>query len=106
MLRIGPIYLLSGLSASLASAIFLPTIYGVGASGAIYGLIGALFGDVALHYRTTPKLKKYLFCITLSSLVGLVVGLYPLVCFVDYDGKLDEDILQLMRTRTGMISDD
>jgi len=50
-LRIFCIYFLSGLFGVLMSAIFLPGILGVGASGAIYGLVGALFGDFYHNYE-------------------------------------------------------
>jgi len=39
------IYLPSGIAGQLASAIFLPNSVSVGASGAIFGLVGAQWAD-------------------------------------------------------------
>jgi len=79
-IRISLIYFLSGLFGVLMSAIFLPLIMGVGASGAIYGLVGALFGDF-YHNHQYIKDGKYCYLTQLiaSSLIGLAIGLFPLL---------------------------
>lgn len=41
-LRFAALYILSGLAGSVASLIFYPDTFGIGASGAIFGLIGAM----------------------------------------------------------------
>jgi len=51
-IRFGLTYLLSGLAASVASAVLPPHVLSVGASGAIFGIIGALI----LAIRRAPQL--------------------------------------------------
>jgi rhomboid protease GluP len=60
------IYLLSGISGSLASYLFNPTP-SIGASGAIFGLIGALFA-VAIVYKQ-PGLLSQLFIILVINFI-------------------------------------
>src|ERR1700688_4089983 len=49
------VYFLSGLSASLASVIWNPVILSVGASGAIFGIAGALIASFYLGEFSLPK---------------------------------------------------
>ena len=44
------IFLVSGVGGNLASAIFLPTSIGVGASGSIMGMLGAWLVDLIMHW--------------------------------------------------------
>merc|ERR1740121_437589 len=78
-LRVGAIYLLSGLFGALASAIFAPTTLSVGASGAIFGLIGACLGDILLNWDLYPKPCLALLWLTLISLFQLLLGTMPLL---------------------------
>jgi rhomboid protease GluP len=48
-------YLLSGLAGSVASLAFHPASVSVGASGAIFGLFGALLGFLARSRRRLPR---------------------------------------------------
>lgn len=57
-LRIGPIYVISGILGNVTSAVFLPTLLSVGASSALYGLFGALFGDYLHNHRTMDPESK------------------------------------------------
>ena len=45
------LYLLSGLMGNIVSSIFLPTSVTVGASGAVFGLFGAMWGDFCQNYN-------------------------------------------------------
>jgi len=49
------VYLISGLSASLASLIWNPVILSVGASGAIFGIAGALIASFYLGEFSMPR---------------------------------------------------
>eukprot|EP01006_Ploeotia_vitrea_P057564 TRINITY_DN68190_c3_g2_i1.p2 TRINITY_DN68190_c3_g2~~TRINITY_DN68190_c3_g2_i1.p2 ORF type:complete len:395 (+),score=184.44 TRINITY_DN68190_c3_g2_i1:116-1300(+) len=78
--RVGTIYILSGIYGNVASAIFLPEIPTVGASGALYGLIGALFGDFLHNYKSMTEGRcAYFTQLVISSIVGLVIGLFPFI---------------------------
>jgi len=78
--RIGAIYFLSGLFGILMSAIFLPEIPGVGASGAICGLLGAKFGDFFHYHKYLQEGKwKYFVSLVLSTVIALAIGLFPLL---------------------------
>jgi len=78
--RIGAIYFLSGLFGVLMSSIFLPEIPGVGASGAICGLLGAKFGDFFHYHKYLQEGKwKYLLSLVFSTLISLAIGLFPLL---------------------------
>ena len=48
------LYLVSGLAGSIASVYFHPFAVGVGASGAVFGLYGALFAYLALQRASLP----------------------------------------------------
>ncbi|MGH7997776.1 MAG: rhomboid family intramembrane serine protease [Opitutaceae bacterium] len=48
-------YMLSGLVGSLAGAALHPAVVSIGASGAIFGLYGLLFGFLARHHHTIPR---------------------------------------------------
>ena len=48
--RTATLYRVSGLSGSIASAVLLPGVLSVGASGAMFGLLGAYWADVLLNY--------------------------------------------------------
>ena len=48
------LYLVSGLCGSVASLLWNPTIAGVGASGAIFGLFGAMLGLLVRHQGSIP----------------------------------------------------
>jgi membrane associated rhomboid family serine protease len=75
---IASIYLVSGLTGNLASAIFLPTSITVGASGAIYGLMGAFWADY-LQNIESYKGRRCQTLITLIVICGgsLVIGMMP-----------------------------
>jgi len=74
------IYFSSGVSGVLASCVFNPTILGVGASGALYGLLGGLFGDFIQNYKIIANGKWCYFSSLVFSLVfGLLIGLLPII---------------------------
>jgi membrane associated rhomboid family serine protease len=77
--RVAVIYLLAGISGNILSSIFVPQLVGVGASGALYGLIGALYGDFFQNHKTIQNKWCYLFSLVLSTVVGLGIGLLPLI---------------------------
>lgn len=48
------LYVIAGLGSSLASAWWNPLVVGVGASGAIFGVIGGLLAFLVLHHEAIP----------------------------------------------------
>eukprot|EP00808_Paulinella_micropora_P017218 g51461.t1 len=77
--RVGAVFILSGIFGNILSAIFLPVTIGVGASGAIFGVLGGLLGDYMHNheYIKQDEKYKYLASLILSSLLGLALGLIP-----------------------------
>lgn len=80
--RICIIYFVSGVSGVLGSSLFLPQIIGVGASGALYGLLGSLFADFCQNYKMFKENGGhylYLCSLTINTALGLGCGILPLV---------------------------
>jgi rhomboid protease GluP len=75
------VYVLAGLAGSLASALVHPDTVSVGASAAIFGLYGALFGYLVRYHHTVPRplvlrLRKSGGVFVLANLAfGLVPGI-------------------------------
>ncbi len=78
-LRIALLYTTSGVSGIVASSIFVPHVVGVGASGALYGLIGCLFADFAHNHKLIENKWSYFIKLVLSTAFGIALGLLPLV---------------------------
>lgn len=78
--KVAAIYLISGFSGVMCSTLFVKDTISVGASGAIYGLIGALFGDFMQNHKIITEGKwKYLLNLVISTVIGLAFGLMPIV---------------------------
>jgi membrane associated rhomboid family serine protease len=74
------VYLVSGFSGQVASSVFNPRLIGVGASGAIYGFLGLLFGDFVQNHQTIVEEKwKYFASLVFSLIFGFLIGLLPIV---------------------------
>jgi len=75
--RIGLVYLVSGLGGSLLSSLFHSNTISVGASGALFGLLGATVSELITnwsHYRSRCSQLTQLIVLTA---VNLAVGLLP-----------------------------
>jgi len=77
--RIAFIYFCSGVGGCLASAIFLPRALEVGASSAIYGLLGIFFVDLAVNWALHDRKKTKIVQITTATALSLAVGLLPYI---------------------------
>eukprot|EP00457_Paulinella_chromatophora_P008526 gb/GEZN01008562.1/.p1 GENE.gb/GEZN01008562.1/~~gb/GEZN01008562.1/.p1 ORF type:complete len:364 (-),score=32.62 gb/GEZN01008562.1/:237-1328(-) len=77
--RVGVVFMLSGIFGYILSAIFLPNTLGVGASGAVFGVLGGLLGDYMHNHQFIVKEEKhkYLASLLFSSFLGLALGLIP-----------------------------
>ena len=77
-LKIGAIFLVSGLNGVLLSAIFVPQQVGVGASGAIFGLFGAAWADLFQNWGLyRGQAWKAFFQLLFATIVNLLLGLVP-----------------------------
>ncbi|EPS59358.1 hypothetical protein M569_15449, partial [Genlisea aurea] len=54
-LRIGLLYVISGIGGSLSSALFVRTTISVGASGALFGLLGAMLSELLINWTIYEK---------------------------------------------------
>jgi rhomboid protease GluP len=74
--RMGVVYVLSGLAGSVASLFFLRDGLSAGASGAIFGLLGALVAVlVRRRERLTPVAKQLLVQLLMWAGINVVFGL-------------------------------
>lgn len=48
--RIGPLYILAGIGGSLFSSLFQRTTISVGASGALFGLLGGMLSELFINW--------------------------------------------------------
>jgi rhomboid protease GluP len=78
----GAIYLITGIAGGLASVAWNPHVLSVGASGAIFGLAGALVASFYLGEFTMPKfalagtLRSLIFFLGFSLFFGFVGGMF------------------------------
>eukprot|EP00004_Rigifila_ramosa_P021695 TRINITY_DN5820_c0_g1_i2.p3 TRINITY_DN5820_c0_g1~~TRINITY_DN5820_c0_g1_i2.p3 ORF type:complete len:180 (-),score=46.37 TRINITY_DN5820_c0_g1_i2:54-593(-) len=72
-------YICAGLCGNIWSALFLPSMVTVGASGALFGLMGMALIDIARNPGTMRRPRLSLAVNTVSVLVSLFVGFLPLM---------------------------
>lgn len=83
--RFAPVYILGGLLGSFASAVFIPEILSVGASGACFAIIGAIWADVLQNWGAIVSSAgcgrcSLMFCgLAISTCINLALGLMPFV---------------------------
>jgi hypothetical protein len=75
--RIGLLYLFSGVVGNVVSALFLPTSLTVGASGAIFGLLGGAWADLLQNWSHTPSPCAQLLSLSFSTALNVLLGLMP-----------------------------
>ncbi|CAN8245338.1 unnamed protein product [Cochlearia groenlandica] len=71
--RVGLIYLISGLGGSVLSSLFLQESISVGASGALFGLLGAMLSELLTNW--TIYANKAAALVTLIFIVAINLGL-------------------------------
>ncbi|KAG2329061.1 hypothetical protein Bca52824_000241 [Brassica carinata] len=72
-IRIGLLYLISGFGGSILSALFLRSNISVGASGAVFGLLGGMLSEIFINW--TIYSNKVVTIITLVLIVAVNLGL-------------------------------
>ncbi|KAG5600536.1 hypothetical protein H5410_031906, partial [Solanum commersonii] len=72
--RIGIIYLFSGIGGSILTSLFIQRSVSVGASGALFGLIGAKFSEIIANWSVSVGA---LFTLLLIVVINLAAGMLP-----------------------------
>lgn len=75
--RVGIIYLLSGISGSVLSSLFIHHSISVGASGAVFGLLGAILAELLTNWTIYSNKVAALFTLVVIIAVNLAVGILP-----------------------------
>ncbi|KAK9291740.1 hypothetical protein L1049_019689 [Liquidambar formosana] len=77
--RIGVIYLLSGFGGSILSSLFLRSNISVGASGALFGLLGAMLSELFTNWTLYTNKVAALLTLMIITAINLAVGIVPRV---------------------------
>ncbi|KAK9289698.1 hypothetical protein L1049_007857 [Liquidambar formosana] len=76
-IRIGLLYVISGFGGSLLSALFIQLNISVGASGAVFGLLGGMLSEIITNWTIySNKLAAFL-TLMVIIVINLAVGLLP-----------------------------
>jgi len=77
--RIGIIYLLSGFGGSILSTLFIRNGVSVGASGALFGLLGAMLSELITNWSIYSNKAAALITLLFILVINLGLGILPLV---------------------------
>ncbi|KAE8722480.1 hypothetical protein F3Y22_tig00013960pilonHSYRG00123 [Hibiscus syriacus] len=75
--RVGIIYLLSGFGASVLSSLFNRNNISVGASGALFGLLGAMLSELITNWSIYTNKAAALFSLLIIIAINLAIGILP-----------------------------
>lgn len=75
--RIGLLYAISGLGGSVLSALFIQTNISVGASGAVFGLLGGMLSELITNWTLYANKFAALLTLVIIVVVNLAVGILP-----------------------------
>ncbi|KAL8232725.1 hypothetical protein R6Q57_002503 [Mikania cordata] len=75
--KIGFLYVVSGIGGSLLSSLFIRKSISVGASGALFGLLGAMLSELLTNWATYANKLAALTLLVLMILMNLLVGILP-----------------------------
>nr|GME17503.1 RHOMBOID-like protein 1 [Ipomoea batatas] len=75
--RIGVLYLISGLGGSLLSALFIRSSISVGASGALFGLLGSMLSELLINWSIYVNKIAILVTLVVIIVINLAMGLLP-----------------------------
>ncbi|GJS11036.1 rhomboid-like protein 1 [Tanacetum coccineum] len=73
-IRIGLLYIISGFGGSLLSALFLQSNISVGASGAVFGLLGAMLSELITNWTIYANKIAALSTLVIIIVINLAVG--------------------------------
>ncbi|KAK8963205.1 hypothetical protein KSP40_PGU019361 [Platanthera guangdongensis] len=77
--RIGLIYLLSGFGGTIMSSLFIRNSTSVGASGALFGLLGAMLSELIANWAIYTSKAAALLSLLAILVINLAVGILPYV---------------------------
>ncbi|XP_023533312.1 RHOMBOID-like protein 2 [Cucurbita pepo subsp. pepo] len=75
--RIGIIYLVAGVGGSVMSSLFIQNNISVGASGALFGLLGAMLSELLTNWTIYTNKAAALFTLIVIVAINLAVGILP-----------------------------
>ncbi|GAB2274381.1 Retinoblastoma-like protein 1 [Dionaea muscipula] len=75
--RIGLLYMVSGLGGNLLSALFIQSSISVGASGALFGLLGGMLSELIINWTIYANKVAALLTLLLVIVINLAVGILP-----------------------------
>ncbi|XP_022734788.1 RHOMBOID-like protein 3 isoform X1 [Durio zibethinus] len=75
--RIGIIYLLSGFGGSVLSSLFVRNNISVGASGALFGLLGAMLSELIINWTIYTNKAAALLTLLVIIAINLAIGILP-----------------------------
>ncbi|KAG8374871.1 hypothetical protein BUALT_Bualt10G0040600 [Buddleja alternifolia] len=75
--RLGAIYLFSGIGGSILSSLFIQRSISVGASGALFGLLGAMLSELFTNWTIYANKAATLFTLVIIIAINLAVGILP-----------------------------
>ncbi|KAJ3680139.1 hypothetical protein LUZ60_016417 [Juncus effusus] len=76
-LKVGPIFLISGFGGSVLSALFIQNSVSVGASGALFGILGAMLAELLTNWTIYTNRVAALLNILVIAVINLVLGILP-----------------------------
>ncbi|KAK6142170.1 hypothetical protein DH2020_005225 [Rehmannia glutinosa] len=76
-LRVGLLYVISGIGGSLLSSLFVRNTISVGASGALFGLLGAMLSELLVNWTIYENKLESLLSLLLIILINMAVGILP-----------------------------
>ncbi|KAK1420670.1 hypothetical protein QVD17_22454 [Tagetes erecta] len=107
-IRIGLLYVISGFGGSLLSALFLQSNISVGASGAVFGLLGGMLSELITNWTMYANKMAALLTLVIIIVINLAVGLLPHVDNFAHLGGFSSGFLLgfvfLMRPQFGWVS--
>ncbi|KAJ0083736.1 hypothetical protein Patl1_30937 [Pistacia atlantica] len=77
MFRIGLLYVISGFGGSVMSALFLQQSISVGASGALFGLLGAMLSELIANWTIYANKFAAMLTLIFIIVVNLAMGILP-----------------------------
>ncbi|XP_024631648.1 RHOMBOID-like protein 1 isoform X2 [Medicago truncatula] len=75
--RIGFLYVISGFGGSLLSSLFIQTGISVGASGALFGLLGGMLSELFINWTIYANKMAALLTLIIIVVINLAVGVLP-----------------------------